>query len=268
MGYRLAEKLHVDVGDSLVAVTQATDGSMGNEIYDVVGLIQTGAAQLDRTGALIHLADLQELLLLGDQVHEITLLGADDSREGIAALATDIQARTPDALVQTWWQTSPPTDQMLSLRDSVSFLVLGAAFLVAAFGVFNTMMMSVLERTRELGVLRAIGLRPGRLIAMVLFESIFLGVIATAMGLVLGGLADAWMVVYGIDLSGYMESGFAYNGVVLEPIFYGHVRPGGILLTVAAVFITSVVAALLPAWRASRLEPVVALRHDLSLIHI
>ena len=262
LGEGLAKTLHTQVGDSVVAVTQATDGSMGNEIYTVVGIMQTGNTQMDRTGALLHLEDVQYLLQLHDQVHEITVLGASASNADVSLLADKATDLLPNALVQTWWEASPPTADMMTMKDASSLLVLGAAFIIAAFGVFNTMMMSVLERTRELGVLRAIGLRPGRLIAMILLESFFLAVVAVVLGLVLGGAIDLWLVVYGIDLSGSMETGLSFNGVTFDPVFHGKVNPGGVLLTAGAVFLTSIVAALLPAWRAARLEPVVALRHE------
>ena len=135
-------------------------------------------------------------------------------------------------------------------------------FSVAAVAVDNTMMMSVFERTRELGVLRAIGLRRGRLVTLIVVESLFLAGLAAAIGLVLGGLADAYLVVWGVDYSSAGAEGLSFEGVMLDPIWKGEVRAWPIAATVASVFVVSALASLWPAWRAARLQPVTAIRED------
>jgi ABC-type antimicrobial peptide transport system permease subunit len=148
------------------------------------------------------------------------------------------------------------------MQTFASGIVLGIVFAVASFGVLNTMMMSVFERTRELGVLMAIGLRPGRLIAMVIAESICLSAVAGGLGLVLGGLLDVYIVTVGIDMSAGSTQGFTFAGVTMDPVMRGRVEPSGILLVMVSLVVVSVLASLWPAWRASRLIPVHALRAD------
>src|SRR5690606_16448844 len=171
--------------------------------------------------------------LFRSRVHEIALLTRNVDR--IEATAEQLRTRMTEAQVQTWWESAPSAKQMLDSSDASKVVLLGVVFLVAAFGVVNTMTMSVFERTRELGVLRAIGMRPGRLVLLVVLESLQLSMLAALGALVLGGLGDAWLVYYGIDFSASLEEGFAFSGVTLDPVMKGEVRPGGVALTLLAI---------------------------------
>lgn len=257
LGRRLATDLDVAVGDSVVVVAQAADGSTGNDLYTVVGLVRTGSTQVDRSGAFLHLDDLRALLVLEGKLHEVALLAKD---ERVAELAAAARGALGDGvLVRTWWEASPSTAQMLEVREAATFLMLGIVFSVAALGVLNTMMMSVFERTQELGVLQALGLRPVRLVLLVVTESVFLAALSCAIGLVAGGLLDLYLVVYGIDFSSAV-SGMDFGGFSFEPVVKGVVRPDGVVRIVVAVFAVSVAASLWPAVRAARLDPVHAIR--------
>ena len=262
IGYKLREELEVDLGDSVVAVTQSSDGSLGNALFTVVGTFKLGNAQLDRSGAFVALQDLQDLLVLPEQVHQVTLTTKDPSR--IEDYANDVRSDvgSDDVEVLTWWEASPQTEQLMGLRDVGAYIVLGIVFGAAAFGVLNTMMMSVFERTRELGVLRALGIRRARLVALVVVESLFLAALASSLGLVLGGLLNTYIVNVGFDMSTSGGEGFDFNGVVLDPVIYGVVYVDKIILIVAAVFVVSVLASLWPAYRAASLRPVEAIRSE------
>ena len=159
LGRGLAREIGVGLGDEVVAVTQAADGSTGNELFTVVGLFRTGDAAMDRSGAFVHLADAEELLALPDQAHGITVLTRDPGAVGDYAAALAAAAAGDGVAVQPWWEASPQTAQMMGMRDFTAWFLLGIVFAVAAFGIVNTMMMSVYERTAEMGVLRALGCR-------------------------------------------------------------------------------------------------------------
>lgn len=260
LGTKLADDLKSDVGDVVLVVTQGADGSMGNEVYTVTGVFKSGNAALDRAGAFMHLADLQELLVLPDQLHNITVLTTGDIDGTVAELRKNFASDRLE--VQSWQEASPQTAEMMALRDVSAFLILGIVFAVSAFGVLNTMMMSVFERTRELGVLKAIGLRPSRMVVMVVMESAFLAAISAAIGLVLGGMLDAYLVVYGLDFSASITEPITFAGIAFDPVFKGAVRPGSVGLVVVAVFVVSILASLFPAFRAARLAPVEAIRSE------
>lgn len=262
LGQQLAEELEVTLGEEIVVVTQAADGTTGNALFTVSGTYKSGDAQMDRAGAYLHLDELQDLLVQEDQLHGVTVLANDpDDLNAYAASLTSVFG-TPKVQVQTWQQASPQTAQMMGMRDIGSAIILGIVFGAAAFGILNTMMMSVFERTRELGVLRALGIRPGRLVTLIVVESVFLAALASAIGLVLGGLLDAYLVIYGFDMSGAAEDGFSFQGVTLEPIIYGIVRPSAVVAVIGSVFVVSMLASLWPALRAARLRPVEAIRSE------
>lgn len=262
VGKGLAKTLEIGVGDELIVIVQAADGSMGNELYEVSGVFSTGAAALDRAGAFVSLEALQQVAALPDAIHEILVLTQDP--EGSEALANAIKG-LPDAddvLVRPWFEADPTTYDMMQLQDAGMFMMLFFVFALASFGVLNTMLMAVFERTRELGVLRAIGLGRGQLMALVILESCFLGLLAITFGGVLGGLLDWWAVTQGVPMGAGVEQmdGFEYQGVSFGSRIYGVVRPEGVVITLSMVFIVCVLASLWPAWRAAHLRPVEAMR--------
>ena len=262
LGHDLAKEIETSIGDEVVVLTQSADGSLGNMLLTVVGIAKTGNARIDRAGALMHVADLQDLLVLPDQLHEILVVTHD--AEAIEETATKLRALVGSDTVEVvpWWEASPQTAQMMGMRDVAMGVVIVIVFGAAAFGVLNTMMMSVFERTRELGVLRALGMRPLRMISLILLESVGLAFLAATIGLVLGAALDGWIVTSGIDFSGTLEEGYEFNGVILDPVIKGVVRARPIVLIVTAVFVVTLVASLWPAYRAARLRPVEAIRAE------
>jgi ABC-type lipoprotein release transport system permease subunit len=260
VGVGLAEDLEVKVGDELVLVGQDAFGGMANDLFTVVGIARTGQTALDRGGMWVHLSDLQAFTAMDDRVHEVLVVGddvekADQLRDAVAALP-----EANDAMVRTWDQVNPQAAQMIAMQDTSAFILLAIVLTVAALGVLNTMLMSVFERVREFGVLRALGLAPRQLMTLVVTESMLLATVAAAMGLAMGGALDAWLVAYGIEFSVDGGKGITYMGITLDPIIRGVVRPKGIVFTVVTVYVVTLVAAVWPAVRAARLEPVQAMR--------
>lgn len=255
LGKKLARDLNVGVGEEVFAVTQAADGSLGNDLYSVVGVVRGASGTV-----LMHLTDAQDLLVLPNQVHEISILGGGPDHVPELKVAVSAVAAAEGVSVRTWSEVQPDMANALALTDANALVMVGIVFSVAALGVLNTMLMSVFERTREFGVIRAIGLRPRHVVAMVVYEALLLGVIACGVGLVMGGFLDMLLVVYGLDMTSVMEDGFELGGVTIDPIIRGVVKPRGIIVTVFAVLTVSVMSSLWPAWRASRLRPVEAMR--------
>ena len=261
LGKSVAETLHAKVGSEIVAVTQAADGSLGNDIYHVAGIYQTGSAMLDRGTAFLTLPDLQSLLVLPGEIHEVALLGP--TPKSVPALASNVRSALAGShlLVQTWAQIDPNAAQVIQMQDGMAWMLLIIVFAVAAFGVLNTMLMSVFERTKELGVLRALGLSPGRIVLMVVFEAAMLASIAGVAGLAFGLLLDGYLVHWGLDLTTFTQ-GFSWAGVNFDPIMRGYVEPSRIAFVVLALFVVAIASALWPAVRAARLDPVQAMREE------
>ena len=258
IGVGLADELGLEPGGELVLITQAADGSIGNALFTVVGIMETGSALRDRVGVWTHLAALQDALVLPDQVHEIIVVG--DDIDGAAALATAAAAVTPPPLLtRAWYEASPPTAQMLRSQAVGKAVMMVVVFSVAGLGVLNTMLMNVFERTRELGVLKAIGMSPSRVMALVMLEAGLLGGISAVVGVLLGLAVDAYLVVVGVDMSAGGK-GMSFGGVAFDPIIRGVIRPDGIWAPVVFVIAVSLLAAVWPGLRAARLQPVDAMR--------
>ncbi|MDP6932805.1 MAG: ABC transporter permease [Myxococcota bacterium] len=258
LGSGLARSLEVDLGGEVVLVTQSADGSMGNDLYTVVGIATTGSATVDRAGAYVHLTDLQELLVLPDQLHEVTVLVED--QEQIETIATNLRETLGEShLVRPWWEVSPQSADMLAMNDVANGFIVMIVFGVAAIGVLNTMLMAVFERTHELGLLKALGFRPRSIVALIVVEGVLLSTVATAIGLTLGGALNYWLVVHGVSL---MDEPLSFAGVVFDTRMHGKMNPEAVTYVVVAAYLVGVLAALWPAFRASRLQPVEAMRHD------
>jgi ABC-type antimicrobial peptide transport system permease subunit len=150
----------------------------------------------------------------------------------------------------------------MGMQSASSVIILGIVFLVASFGIINTMLVSVFERTTELGVMRALGVSPRQLVGMVVAEAVLLGLLSALGGLALGGALDAYLVLHGLDFSASLKDGFDFQGVSLDPIMYGAVNWEPIVGTIVTLITVSALAAVWPAARAAWIRPVDAIRAD------
>ncbi len=260
IGDAMARELDLAPGDELLFLGQAADGSMANELLNIVGTYSTGVDQMDKSGAYLHVADLQRILALDDQVHQILVVGEHMDLSAPLAAAVQAVANGDDVQVRSWEEADPQMAQMMGMRDASLFIMLFIIFSVAGLAVLNTNLMSVFERTRELGVLRAIGLTRTKMMALIILESIFLTTVAVAGGLALGGFLDWLLVEYGFPYETSDGKGFSWGGVTFPTRFYGSVRPFPFVVTTVFVYFVAVVAAIWPAGRAALLRPVRAMR--------
>ena len=177
LGEGLAQQLRVAVGDELVVFLEAADGSLGNELLEVAGIVRTANTQVDRLTAYLHIRDAQFVAALEGEVHELMLRAEEmhAARELAAAVAETIGAFAGDPegagldpatlVVRSWQEVTPTLHQMILLFRNSYAVVYLLIYLVAAIGIVNTARMSALERRREFGVMLAIGMRPRRMSA-------------------------------------------------------------------------------------------------------
>lgn len=258
IGLQLAEELKLEVGGEVVVILQAADGSMANELYSVVGIAKTGDGMLDRGGVWVDRTALQELLALPDQLHEVLVLTSDmDLAPALSAAVKGVVGDAP--LVRTWQETDPQTAQMAGFQALSIGIMLFIFYGVAGLGILNTMLMAVFERTRELGLLQALGLKPGRIRAIVLAESFMLALVATSIGGSIGLGIQYLMTTKGMDMS-VNGQGMEYMGLVLDPVIKGTYEPATTMFTLVFVFVVALGASLWPAYRATRMDPIEAMR--------
>lgn len=257
LGRKLARSLGVDVGDEVIALVQAADGSLGNEIYRVTGILKAVGDTIDRSAALLHQADFASLFVSGGRIHEIAVAGRD--AESAAALRPIVAAAAPGADVRTWRKLLPLVADMLNMMDASLWIFGTIFFLASGLGVLNTMLMATHERTHEFGVLKAIGTSPGRIVRDVAVEALLLGIVGTLVGAALAAAASLWLEGHGIDTRRFAgETSFA--GVAFDPIWRAALGRDALVAPVAILWATCVVAALYPAILAARLDPVEAMR--------
>jgi len=189
------------------------------------------------------------------------VVGEDMSTSAVLAAAISGLATDPEhTQVRAWEEADPAMAQMMGMRDASLFIMLFIIFSVAGLAVLNTNLMTVFERTRELGVLRAIGLSRRRMMLLVILESILLTAVAVAFGLTLGGFLDWLLVEYGFPYETAEGKGFSWQGITFPTRFYGTVRAFPFVVTTVFVFFVAIFAAIWPAARAARLRPVEAMR--------
>lgn len=256
LGAALAERLQVSVGAKIVVSAQDVDADLVGEAYRVTGIFQTASRDFDQRTVFVPLDNARKLLRLGDGISEIVVLAT--RRRDVGKLATALRARLgADAEVRTWEQLAPLLVQLIEVFDSTAWYVYAAVFIGMVFGIANVLLMAVYERIREIGVVMALGMRPRRLVAMIVLEATVL----TFIGLIIGfGVAVASVAALhdGIDLSRWAEGLTAYGiGTRIVPV----IRAQDITVPIAAAVITAVVASLWPAYRATRFRPAEAVRY-------
>ena len=279
LGVKLAEELMVKLGDEVALVGQDAYGGVAQGLYTVVGVIESGLTELDSGGAWIHLHDAQSLFALENQLHEVLIAGGSSaseamsfgqSVEALAAFKSQVGGllkptskdeslpMRPAMLIQTWREARPSVAQLMDTQRASAYIMLAIVLAIAAIGVLNTMLMSIFERSRELGVMLALGVPPKVIRALIFTESFYLATIAAIIGLSLGGAIDWALVTYGLDFSVNGE-GLSYGGVRLSARLYGVFELSAALMSVVALYLMTALAAIWPAIKAARIEPVEAI---------
>ncbi len=273
IGAGLARQLHVEPGSELVVFLEAADGSLGNELLRVVGVVRTGNTEIDRMTAYMHLEDAQYLAALDGQVHEIAIRTADpDDAIGVGraiAGALGLRDSAPEdgavergeveageRVVRPWQEINPSMAQMLVLfRQSYGFMYL-LIYLVAAVGIVNTQRMSAMERRREFGVMLAIGMRPRRLFRTLVAETLVLGLVGALIGAVGGTLLTWYHATAGFDMTLFTDqASFSMMGVTFSDRIYFELWPGAVIQPVLVMLFVAALSGLWPAIRAARIDP-------------
>lgn len=258
LGRNLARNLSVGPGDEIVVLTQAADGSLGNDLYTVSGTLKSIGEGLDRGGVIMNIQDLSELLVMDGKIHEIAIR-LNDPNELDAASLTLSKTLDPERYkVEDWKQLFPELAEYLRLSSSSMAIILFIIFAVASLGIVNTQLMSLFERTREIGVMRALGLSPLSMALLVFFETIFLVLMAAVTGGIAGILWSLRLEYIGWDIS-WMGGSFAFVGVAFDPHMYATLTPAAVIDSIAVMFIVILLASLYPLFRAARISPVDAI---------
>ena len=258
LGQKLARSLAAKVGTELVVFVQGADGSLGNDLFYVAGILKNIADDIDRGAAMILKDDFDILFSTKNIVHEIALnsKGKFEAEE----IQKRVSAQLKDASVMTWKQRMPFISSMVDQMSAFMLTMFSLIFTVAAsLGVMNTLLMATYDRMKEFGIIRAIGATPWRIIRQVSMEAILLTALASIIGTGIGLGISLYLQVYGIDFSS--QGNLSFGGVVFDPIWKASVSFKIVLLPVALMMLTSIVASIYPASIAARIKPVEAIHY-------
>ncbi len=256
LGAGTAGSLGVVAGDTLVLMAYDRFGALAAEEFRVTGLIATGEMGIDRGLVLVPLTTLQAFLEMHDGVTSVV------ARVPEASLAQTVEAvraalGVADYDVLRWHDMFPVLREWVQLSDGFHFIFLGIVLVIVLGGVLNTVLVSMLDRTRELGVLMALGMSTGQVRRLITLEALLLGALGTLGGAAIGIAVTAWLGHSGVDLSPLLgPAGRFYVDAVIRP----ELDPARVSLALALAVLTTGLAGAYPAWLASRLEPVEAMR--------
>lgn len=265
LGETLSRQLRVGVGDELVVFAEAADGSLGNDLLSVVGVVRTGNFAVDQQSTLMHIDDARFLAALDGRANAVLIRAEDLDRAPRTAdrvasalgAARDTTGLAEDArVIRAWPELLPGIFQLLTVSRSSFASMYLFIYLVAAVGILNTQRMSALERRREFGVLMAVGMRPRRLFRTLLTEALVLGFLGAALGAGLGAAVSWYHATAGLNLALFTDqASFTYMGVSFSDRLYATLRLRSVIEPVAVMLVVAVLSGLWPAWTAARLRP-------------
>jgi ABC-type lipoprotein release transport system permease subunit len=251
IGAGVADKLEIGLGGRVVLMVQgANSDEISSKLVRVHGVMKLGLEEVDQAVILMNLEDAQDFLSLDGQVHQVALLvGNVDS---VDSLVTKARAALPGVEALSWSEALPELRDAILVDDGGNYVFHVFIFLLIAFTVMNTLLMSVLERTREFALLDAVGLTPRKRFLMVFVEACFISVLSIGLGFLLGFSGHLYLSEYGLPLDAFYSGDMEAAGVVIDPILYSSLSLRRVLGSVAVVMLLTLTLALLPAVRAAR----------------
>ncbi len=261
VGIKMAEKLNVRLGRKLVYTATDIHGEIVSEIARVTGIFNTGVDEIDSSMVLLPIDRVRATLQYDAKDATLVSIFIDDQRKADRLRDVVFEAvGDPDREVLTWRETQPDIAGLIALDRAGNYLFQILVGLLIGAGILNTMLMNVLERTREFGVMMAIGLSPVTLIRLVVLESAWIGLVGIVLGIVVFAPWYAYLIHVGIDFSGMIGEGYSAGGVMVDPVMKLRLYKESAIAILAGVFTLTLAAGLYPAYRASRVLPVESLK--------
>ena len=255
IGQKLAEKLKINLRNKIVLTFQNTDNEIMAGAFRVVGVYKSSNSSFDARNIYVRRTDVNRLLNFDNKAHEIAVLL--ENNNSLEQAKIDIAKQFPDLLTQTWRELSPELRMMVDSFGQYMYIFITIILLALAFGIINTMLMAVLERTRELGMLMAIGMNKRKLFLMILLETIYLALIGGPFGVFIAWLSIQYLGNVGIDLSIVSKGLEAYG---FDTIIYPDLDYQSYFKIAGMAVGTSILAAIYPARKALSLNPSEAIR--------
>ena len=258
IGKKLADLLRVKTGNKIVILAQAADGTLGNELFRIKGIYDSGSPDFDKSFAFAPLTCVAKVGAI-QGVHEVSFRLPDITRE-LEERLNLAKKLPPELVVTTWRESLPGMATMVKYNEATLVMISSMLFIVITLGIVNTMLMSIFERTREFGVMIALGTTPWQVRLLVVCESLALGLFASIFGMLIGLAMVLYHQKYGFDLKPFLGEHSSLDQFRLDLTIYPVFHFVPFLKSVGYMMTFIVLAGLYPAWRASALKPVEAMR--------
>lgn len=259
IGKKLAEKLNVKVRSKIIITIQDMENNITSGAFRVAGIYSTNNNMFDESNIFVRFSDIQKLTNFPKNgAHEIAININDN--ENLASILTAVKNITGNKLdVKSWKELSPEMSYLTEAMDMYMYIFIIIILFALLFGIINTMLMVVMERTKEIGMLMAIGMNKIRVFSMIVLESVLLSLTGGIVGIIIGAISAKFGETHPIDLSiwaqGYQQLGY-------DAFVYTSLDPEMLINVTVLVIITGVVAAIYPAYKALKNDPADALRME------
>lgn len=264
IGKKLSKKLNLGLGDKIIVTLTDTTGTITSGAFNIVGIYKTSDNNFDVSHVFIKRSDLAQLIgypnNAGDEI-AILLYNNDLTNQVVKKLDKMFapMVKQKAIIIQSWEQIEPLIKSMIDMMNYFSYMFLIIILVALAFAIINTMLMSVMERTREFGMLMALGMNKRKVFTMILLETIFLSIVGALLGVLVSIFIVNYYAVHGLDLSSF---GGGMNYLGYGSIVFFKVKTQFYFMTIILIVFIAIVSSISPALKALRLQPATALREN------
>ncbi|MCW8853366.1 MAG: FtsX-like permease family protein [Gammaproteobacteria bacterium] len=257
IGRSLARNMQIKLGDEVTILGSGRDGSVAATIVPVVGIYESGSRDLDRNLIQMPLISFQQVFEMNGHGHSIVIYDEDVKQlDALRLQFQDLTADYKDLVTLSWDEIQPGVRQMIELDYASGWLMYIVLVAIITFSILNTFLMSVLERTREFGIMLALGYTPFNIGRLVMLEAFILTLVGLAVGTLIGVAINYYFYVYGLTFSGMEEIAKMYN---MPATITPQISFESVFLGPAMILLFTLLAALYPATRIRKLQPVEAM---------
>lgn len=264
IGKKLSEKLNLGLSDKIIITLTDSSGSITSGAFQIVGIYKTSNDLFDQANVFIKRDDLAHLIGYpskdGNEI-AILLSNNDQTNQILSKLKTTFaqKIKSNEVIIQSWEEIQPLLKSMLEMMNFFSYLFLLIILVALAFAIINTMMMAMMERTREIGMLMALGMNKIKISKMILLETLYLSLLGAVVGLVMSFVVVQYYSVHGLDLSSFASglNSFGYSSTI-----YFNVNPEFYFVTAIVVALFALLSGIPAALKALKLQPAEAIRRD------
>ena len=257
VGSTLARNLKVDIGDELTLLGSGRDGSIAATILPVVGIFNSGSRDLDRQMMEMPIDNFRDVFAMGSHAHSIIIGGDREMADSYSHDVNNIIQHDNKLVLHDWEILMPGLRQAIEADFFSAWIMYALLIILVAFSMMNTMLMSVLERTHEFGILLALGVRHSKLGRIIFAESVVLAFTGMIVGIIAGSLLTLYFYHNGFTYPGMEEMGERFNipSILIPEVSLRTILPGPLV-----VMLASIIASIYPIWHMRKLRPIQALQ--------